>query len=172
MSEERTLKLHNSVKLNIHKGKKRVLKQLTSRWPCCMSPCKTRAPGSNPASSEAASLVSVKMIVRPPLNQKHTFQYMKKDLHTIYLKLKIESICYCSLGKKKQPAITTNDIRNKLWSCWTGARKNNMPNIMTGLHFFITNQISSFLIWFKKPRRNLKTRKVKYQSCAKDGGKV
>uniref|UniRef100_A0A2P2MMJ1 Dead box ATP-dependent RNA helicase n=1 Tax=Rhizophora mucronata TaxID=61149 RepID=A0A2P2MMJ1_RHIMU len=33
-----------------------------------MSPCKARAPGSNPASSFADSLFSVKTIVRPPLN--------------------------------------------------------------------------------------------------------
>lgn len=32
-----------------------------------MSPCKARAPGIKPESSDADSFVSVKIIVRPPL---------------------------------------------------------------------------------------------------------
>lgn len=43
------------------------MQKFTSRWDCCISPCKARAPGNNPESSFADSLFSVKIIVRPPL---------------------------------------------------------------------------------------------------------
>lgn len=57
--------------------------------------------------------------------------------------------------RKDEPAITTNNVWNKLGSCSARTGKNNMPNICTSFHFFISNKVSSFLAWIKKPRSNL-----------------
>ena len=44
-----------------------------------MSPCKARAPSNMPESTEAESFVSVKIIVRPPLNQSHIREKINQD---------------------------------------------------------------------------------------------
>lgn len=50
----------------------RITNKLTSRWDCCMSPCNARAPRNKSASSAQEFFVSVKIMVRPPLNPRRS----------------------------------------------------------------------------------------------------
>jgi hypothetical protein len=73
------------------------MQKFTSRLDCCISPCKARAPGNNPASSFADSLFSVKIIVRPPLNKKHASEKHIPKKSLINKKLKEKLTCHNNL---------------------------------------------------------------------------
>ena len=60
-----------------------------------------------------------------------------------------------NMNNENSPAITANNVWDKLWPGRTSAGKNNMPNIGAGLHFCISDKVSSFLIWLQKFRSNL-----------------
>lgn len=57
--------------------------------------------------------------------------------------------------RNNRPAITANNIRNKLGPGRFRAGNDYMPHIDTCLHFFITDKVNGFFVRFKKPSGNL-----------------